>query len=92
MKYNVETHFGCTSDAIIVNGKHYFSEDQRYGLTDEERHAFHGALLQEIAARLNRNEIGALELLQLLPIDRVEFSPTCEQCGDSVTSTYFDTF
>lgn len=88
-KYKVETHFGCTSNAIIVNGKSYYGEDQRYTMSDEERSEFDGALLKEIRRRFSDGEIGPNELLSLLHYDNYECSPTCEQCGDSVQSTYY---
>jgi hypothetical protein len=89
MNYKVETHFGCTSDALIVNDKNYYGEDPRYHLNDQEREQFNDALLAEIGRRFHAREIGPTDLLSLLPSERYEVSDTCEQCGDSVTSTYY---
>lgn len=101
MKYRIETHFGCNSNAIIVNGKNYKGEDPRYTLSDEERAEFEEALLCKlddsfsikltyaIRKRWAAEEIGLIDLLNLLHPDGEDSSPTCETCGDNVTSTYY---
>lgn len=89
MNYKVETHFGCTSNAIIVNGQNYSGEDPRYHLNDQEREQFDDALLAEIGRMYRAGEIGPLELISLLPSEKTEYSKTCEQCGDVVVSTYY---
>lgn len=89
MDYKVETHFGCTSNAIIINGQNYSCEDPRYQLTDLERERFNDALLDKIVHMFNTGELGPLDLIQLLPSDNVEYSDTCEQCGDTVVSTFY---
>jgi predicted nucleic acid-binding Zn ribbon protein len=92
MKYKVETHFGCTATGIVVNGKGYYGEDARYSLTDDERKEFHVAFFAELKRMLDNGEIGVYELIQHFDVDRREYSDTCDQCGDSMESVYYEEF
>ena len=89
MKYTVTVSTGCTADHIGVNGKSYTGEDARYCLSDEEREEFDKFILAEIGRMFKDGSIGIHELLYLIQPDETEFSPTCETCGDSVTTTTY---
>ena len=89
MKYLVTVSTGCIADGIDVNGVSYTGEDSRYCLSDEEREKFNNFLIEEITRRFKDGEIGVHELLYLIQPDDTEFSPTCETCGDSVTTTTY---
>ena len=91
-KYKIQTFFGCTANAIEINGKLYDCEDSRYCLTDEERKQFQEDLFEEIKRMLKDHEISIVDLLELLHVENQEVSETCDQCGDSMTTTTYEEF
>jgi len=91
MKYKINISEGCTSGgALEVNGVAYSCEDSRYELTKEQREKFHEDLFAEIRRMFDDGEIGVNDLVTLLHIEDTHYSETCDQCGDSVTTTYYE--
>lgn len=89
-KYKIETYQGCTSDGVEVNGVSYYCEDERYRLTDEQKEEFHKDLFTEIKRMFDDGEIGVTNLIEMLHVEDVEYSDTCEQCGDTVITTKYE--
>lgn len=91
MKYKLNISEGCTSGgALEVNGTLYSCEDARYELTSYQRGKFHEDLCDKIKRMLFNNEISVHDLVALLPEVDTHYSETCDQCGDSVTTTYYE--
>lgn len=90
-KYKIETHFGCTSNCIVVNDKTYhIDNDPRYCLTESEQAEFNDAFFIELRRMFNDGEIQLYSLLEhFFEPDKTEVSGTCDQCGDCVTSNYY---
>lgn len=90
MKYKIETSFGCTANCISVNDKLYIGEDPRYCLSEAERFEFNEDLLNEIKRMFLDDEINIINLIEHLHIEDIEYSESCDQCGDSVTTTKYE--
>jgi len=90
MKYKIETHFGCTANSIIVNDKSLYGEDPRYSLSDEESKVFIDDLFKLARQDLDQGCITLTQIIELFQCDNVEYSDTCDQCGDTVCSTYYE--
>ena len=91
MKYKLNISNGCTASGHLeVNGTSYFCEDQRYELTAEQREQFHTDLFAEIRRRFDDSEIHINDLVELLEIEDTHYSETCDQCGDTQVTTYYE--
>jgi hypothetical protein len=90
MKYKVVTSFGCTSNAIEVNGKLYTGEDSRYILSDYERNKFDEDLFAEIKRMFDSGEIGVVNLIEILNVEDTEYSKSCDTCGSTVVTTTYE--
>jgi len=91
MKYKLNISNGCTASGHLeVNGTSYSCEDKRYELTAEQREKFHTDLFAEIRRRFDDSEIHINDLVELLEIDDTHYSETCDQCGDTQVTTYYE--
>jgi hypothetical protein len=91
MKYKLNISNGCTAGGHLeVNGVAYSCEDPRYELTKEQREKFHEDLFAEIRRMFDDGEIGVNDLVQLLPVEDIHYSETCDQCFDNMVTTYYE--
>jgi hypothetical protein len=90
MKYKINISEGCTSGGCVeVNDSLYSCEDKRYELSLDQREQFHNDLCDELKKLLREQEIAVQDLIKLLPEVRRHYSPTCDQCGDEMITTYY---
>jgi hypothetical protein len=90
MEYQINIAEGCTAGgALVVNGTRYSCEDMRYQLSLDQKEQFHNDLCDEIKRLLCDNVISVHDLVTLLPEVSIHYSETCEQCGDNVTTVYY---
>ena len=69
---------GCTSDSIIIDGKHIEDIDQA------ELMAY---LLSKIPERIKDGSMQIMNLIELFQCDDREHVSDCDQCNDSVYKT-----
>ena len=90
MKYKINISEGCTASGHVeINDTLYSCEDKRYQLSSEDREQFHNDLCDEIKRLLCNQEIAIQDLISLLPEDDSHYSEPCEQCGDTMVTTYY---
>lgn len=91
MKYKLNISEGCTAGGYLeVNGIAYSCEDTQYELTQEQREKFREDLFAEIRRMFDDGEIGVNDLVQLLHVKDTHYSETCDQCGDTVVTIYYE--
>lgn len=91
MKYKLNISEGCTAGGhLVVNGVAYSCEDPRYELTKEQREKFHEDLFAEIRRMFDDGKIGVNDLVQLLHVEDIHYSETCDQCFDQMVTTYYE--
>jgi hypothetical protein len=83
-KYKIEMSRGCTADAFIVNGESYWD------LPEDKQKEFVDYLIDKMREAMNRSEFHIHNIVELFQPDDWETSDTCEQCGDSVHTEYWN--
>ena len=77
------TREGCTSDAIIIDGKHF----QDY--TKEEQEVIANKMIDKLREAYMKNQIQISDLICMFQYDTCDTGTRCEQCNDTIfTTTY----
>lgn len=91
MKYKINISDGCVAGGHLeVNGMAYSCGDLRYEITKEQREKFHEDLFAEIRRMFDDGEINVNDLVQLFNAEDTHCSETCDQCGDTQVTTYYE--
>jgi len=86
VKYKIVISEGCTANAITFNDKDWSGEYEPTLMSVSERNDAVEYLLDQIREGLKDGTVIINELIECFTPDETEYSETCDQCGDSVTT------
>ena len=82
---------GCTAYYTTVDGKMLYGEDNQDVMSEQEIDELVDYLLLRLKEEIKQGCASVNSLIQLFQYDDYKSdADTCDQCGDSVTRTYYN--